>query len=526
MGLRVAAPAHDPPAAFPDPPPGGASLLDTIARCVLLLLPVALASVWLRLQHAQNGELGFPIDDPYIHFQFARNLATGHGFAFNRGEPTPGATSPLWVLILGACRAAGLPIEGSALALGIGLAGAAAWLTYEVGRSAGLGRAAALLAGLAVAACGRVTWASLSGMEIGLATVASLAVVRVLQSRWEGVRRGATLGLATGLAAAARPEMMLLAPLTLAVEAWRTRGAWRVRPWVAFALTCAALVLPYIAFSLATTGRPLPNTFYAKAVLGFPDHSLPHWRMLYLPYMLLAALYDNPVLGALLIPGLAVWAWRREPRSALVLLWPLAFWTYALAVFPRHFTLSRYTMPLIPFLSLMSVAAFGWAHARVRGPKTRHAALIAAAVAVAASAAWSQVRYTPVYLANVDNILHMQVQMGRWVKTHTAADARIATNDVGAITYLGGRYCVDTVGLVSADRITHALEQRRLNVDIHPDLVLASYLRAKRVDYVIVFPSWYPDLIRLPWLSRVGRIRYPNSTGGDDELAIYRVVQP
>src|SRR5437762_9698678 len=108
------------------------------ARCLLFFLPLVLGLAWADRQVAQNGELGFPLDDPYIYFQFARNLATGHGFAFNPGELTPGATSPLWVLMLAACRALGLPIEASALALGIGLVAAAAWLTYDVGRRAGL----------------------------------------------------------------------------------------------------------------------------------------------------------------------------------------------------------------------------------------------------------------------------------------------------------------------------------------------------------------------------------------------------
>ena len=272
VGPPVAGPGHDPPTmALPNPAPRGAALVDLVARALLPLLPVALGSMWLRRQHAINGELGFPLDDPYIYFQFARNLATGHGFAFNPGELTPGATSPLWVLMLAACRALGLPIEASALALGIGLVAAAAWLTYDVGRRAGLAPYAGLLAGIAVAAGGRATWASLSGMEIRHAMVAGLAVVRIQQSRWEGARRGAALALAVGLAAAARPELMLLAPLALALEAWRTRGAWRPGPWISFALVFAATVLPYMAFSLATTGRPLPNTFYAKAVLPFAN---------------------------------------------------------------------------------------------------------------------------------------------------------------------------------------------------------------------------------------------------------------
>jgi hypothetical protein len=44
--------------------------------------------------------LGYVTDDSYIHFQFAKNLLRGEGFAFNAGSPTYGATSPLWVLLL------------------------------------------------------------------------------------------------------------------------------------------------------------------------------------------------------------------------------------------------------------------------------------------------------------------------------------------------------------------------------------------------------------------------------------------
>src|SRR5207249_11367986 len=60
--------------------------------------------------------------------------------------------------------------------------------------------------------------------------------------------------------------------------------------------------------------------------------------------------------GILLLPGLVMWARRRRPRgAALVLLWPIAFWAYAIALYPRHFSLSRYTIPLMPALALVAM---------------------------------------------------------------------------------------------------------------------------------------------------------------------------
>ena len=47
-----------------------------------------------------GGVIGAPLDDAWIHFQFARNLSQGHGFSYNPGQPTPGSTAPLWTLLL------------------------------------------------------------------------------------------------------------------------------------------------------------------------------------------------------------------------------------------------------------------------------------------------------------------------------------------------------------------------------------------------------------------------------------------
>ncbi len=44
------------------------------------------------------GWTAFPLDDSFIHLQFARNLAEGHGFAYNPGVPVAGSTAPLWTL--------------------------------------------------------------------------------------------------------------------------------------------------------------------------------------------------------------------------------------------------------------------------------------------------------------------------------------------------------------------------------------------------------------------------------------------
>jgi hypothetical protein len=116
------------------------------------------------------------------------------------------------------------------------------------------------------------------------------------------------------------------------------------------------------------------------------------------------------------------------------------------------------------------------------------------------------------------------VRAGRWVASHLPRSVRIAANDVGAITYYGNRYCIDTVGLVSADAITHFLKWKQEHGSIFVEEALPSYLRMARPDYCILFPQWYPNLTQAPWLRAVGEFDYPNTTGGGDRLVVYRVV--
>src|SRR5438093_2333742 len=191
-----------------------------LLRGILAAIPVALALFYLSSELAREGRLGFPMDDPYIHFQFARNLAHGAGFSFNPGEPTPGATSPLWVLLLAGGNWLGIPLEPLAIVLGVVSAAFAACMTFEVGLAAGLPLALAFLAGLALGSAGRFTWASLSGMETCLAAGLSLVLMRLGLSPRRSVAPWVAMGLVAGLCAEARPEMFLLGPLVAVLE-WR-----------------------------------------------------------------------------------------------------------------------------------------------------------------------------------------------------------------------------------------------------------------------------------------------------------------
>src|ERR1700712_3246195 len=70
-------------------------------RLLLLLAGVVACLRYLLAEISRlKGGLGFPLDDSWIHLQFARNLAHGAGLSYNSGELVTGSTAPLWTALL------------------------------------------------------------------------------------------------------------------------------------------------------------------------------------------------------------------------------------------------------------------------------------------------------------------------------------------------------------------------------------------------------------------------------------------
>jgi hypothetical protein len=126
---------------------------------------------------------------------------------------------------------------------------------------------------------------------------------------------------------------------------------------------------------------------------------------------------------------------------------------------------------------------------------------------------------------NVDNIEDMQVALGHWAAKHTAPDATLALNDIGAIGYLSQRRVVDLVGLVSPEAID-ALQGKAPGWE--QDVALCRFLSRHDPDYAILFPNWYPELTRnRQVLTPVHTVRLVRNTiAGGEEMVVYRPHWP
>ena len=65
---------------------------------------IVLSALYWAAVYLACGKAGFPLDDPFIHLQFARNLYNDGQMAFNAGVPSGGSTAPLYPVLLAGFR--------------------------------------------------------------------------------------------------------------------------------------------------------------------------------------------------------------------------------------------------------------------------------------------------------------------------------------------------------------------------------------------------------------------------------------
>ncbi len=128
------------------------------------------------------------------------------------------------------------------------------------------------------------------------------------------------------------------------------------------------------------------------------------------------------------------------------------------------------------------------------------------------------------YVNDVRSINQGDVAAGQWLAANTPPDARIAANDIGAIAYFGQRSIFDMMGLASPEAIDVWSGTDR--VPDERNLQLKELLLSQEVDYVAIFPSWFPRLAGDPMFREVQRftVEFPSAIGGR-EVVIYRIEQ-
>lgn len=502
-----------------------------------LLLLLAGATACLRYLLAETarlrGGLGFPLDDSWIHLQFARNLANGLGLSYNPGELVTGSTAPLWTALLALL----FPLPGGVVfwtkLLGAGLYLAGIDATWRLARELGLPRGLSALAAALTLATSWLVWSALSGMEIPLFILLSLWGM-VLHLRERAMTSGESrppLSLAVlAVAVLARPEGLLL--LLLAVLdrflAFERRPSLRML-LAGTVLAVCALAGPFLFYAWAG-GSVLPTTYAAKGG-GAVRHLLPDFR--YLANVMGLFFRPQPWMTLLAGSGAVALASRLGSRNArdrglLPALWlfglPLAYSLLTPGPTKMLGNFGRYYFPLFPVLIVLGVLglepAVSALASRLRSPGVRAALGTVGAAVLLAPTLFNFFQGERFYVQNVANVEESDVAIARWLAPRLPPEASLAVNDIGAIKYFLPNRVIDLASIATPEIGREVGRATAAGVP-WSEALLAAVAR-RQPDYVVVFPSWFPSLAQDPRFRAVHVLPIPNNiTMGGDEIVVY-----
>jgi hypothetical protein len=468
---------------------------------------------------ATQGAIGpwsAPLDDVFIHFDFARQTARGHAFEWSPGAGySSGGTSLLypfvlvpgfWLglgglnLMLWAAVIACVSVFGSMLALRRLFGELPRWTSY--------------LLPPVLLCVGALDWSLWSGMEVALFLgLWSLAVIAWDDLRLEPeaghvVHKAALLGAAGLLVCATRPEG-IGALFVLAVTAlWPKRRGPRLRLALSAALALTPAFAVLVAHAIANrllTGDSTAAGALVKLEMNHPYLSrsdvVGAWWFHFKYQVLRVTQYhfaDVAAVGwlAWLIAAYAFVA--PGTRRAAVVLWlSMLAWISIVSLNGQvRWQNERYTMPAVAWLLISAALGLAAAFSKIR--KYERKSYVPAALLVLLSSVFMW-RQAPRFREQLwffgrasRNIYDQHVMAGRKLRDQFRPQpTRVLVGDAGAIPYISDIPALDIIGLGGFHGLPFARATRQ-NVAAGIELI-ERLKHSERPDVLAIYPGWWGD---------------------------------
>ncbi len=489
-----------------------------------------------------SGVFIYPLDDPFIHMEIAKNLAFNGTWGINPGEFASASSSLLYSVIL----AAGFKLFGvhesipliiNCIAAVFLLAAANKWLLKK-----GVSRPAVLIMLLAVVFFLPLPVMILSGMEHTLQCLFSFLFLTAF-SDWiaclkekkasvseEKTGRGFYLllfyaFLVTGI----RYEGLFLigAALLILLIQWRLKY---------FILLAMAAFLPIVFFGILSV---------YKGGYFFPNPLLIKTDNFEFSVRGLAEFFNNILVNKLTItksianepgvppPGISLLATQR-----ILIIIPLVYIFFNEGA--RKYSASYYTLfiVLLTTVAHLVFASTGWFY-RYEAYLILLSCFISFYLAYKLGVAWIRQKdifykaaliilvfalFFPFVLRSAaaftkakracTNIYEQQYQVGQFIKKYYNSSV-IAANDIGAVSFYSDARIIDLWGLGSTE-----IAKSRKGGYWAPSYI-DSFVRANNVRIAIVYDEWFPDELLGKWKKAGTWKIYDNVITGGDTVSFY-----
>jgi arabinofuranosyltransferase len=443
---------------------------------------------------------GASLEDAYITYRYAENVARHGVFGYNPDDPIPteGATSVAWV----AAMIPGIYLFDDPLWWGKALGIAAA-----VAIAAVLARRAGWLAALVFLAIPATSVHAATGME----TMATAWALCLLGLAHVDGRRGAVTAFAVA-AYLIRPDTALFSLVLLVAGAWHPgdvepgRVIPPLRRWAPLGAFAGVLLLTVLA-RLLYFHALVPNTYLVKRALG-----------VYSPYgiraMLNFVVWAAPLIAGAGLTLLLAWRARARVTYALVTL------GVALAVYAAQWArfepvmnyADRFLYPCLPLLIWLALVELPSAPR----PRWVTPALAAVAVVVAIGLTW---RTLPHFVGS-GHAAAAQKTLGLSLRDVApgATDRSISVTAAGAVPFFSRWRAIDALGLNDREIAARGVKAREPNSPSFVAIVDVDAVFRRRPAVILDSPG--DSLFSVPFrndprfadYARAGRLSRPGLT--------------
>lgn len=463
---------------------------------LVILLPFVFSLIYIRYAFKVNGVLSFPLDDPWIHLTFAKNLAHYFSFSYFKNEMvTAGSTSPLYTLIL---------------SLMFFISDNEMYISYVLGLLFFAGSSFAFYKLCNVEFDKEIIFALIctgififdkwmnfiagSGMETTM-----YIMILILCAYFYRKRSPAPFAVMLGLIMWTRPDGVAF---IFAVIVDYILVSYYSKDQINLILFSgndlkkiffifAGIVGLYLLMNYALSGSLLPNTYNAKLTYYSPEFRSRYDFLKYevWEYFKYGNYYVVMIgfIAALLKLFFDIYKKTYNQNTLyIVFIFALIFIYWLKLPYAHRF--GRYMMPLIPFFILVATIGFRDL-AKIINKYTDNALFSKSLFYIWAGiiffmGAKNYDETKDLYASQCKYIYDRQVMAAKWLKTNTNENDIIATHDVGAIGFYSDRKIVDVAGLVTPDLIS------KINDVSYVDY-MTKYLKDKGVTYVAFLREWY-----------------------------------
>lgn len=476
--------------------------LNFILSLIPVLMAIGISIYYLIYQHSKNGFFSFPLDDPWIHLQFAKNLVEYGSYSYFKDQViTSGSTSPLYTFLAALLY---LLIKNEFILsylIGIVFSGLLTYLFFQLSKFEFKSDYAALALSVLIATQPKLGLISVSGMESTMFIFFLVATVYFYRSQ-----NFLMTGVFSGLSLWARPEGLILISvlifdLTVQKIFFKTEFAdkfFKEKKTFQFILPIAFLLIAYFTFNYTLSGDFFPNTYKAKLAYYFGSDRTNFLKRDVLDYFSskeFILIWIAFILNLIFI--IRDITKKQYNKSFLYLTFIIAFVLIYYFKLPFTHRFGRYLMPIIPFYLFIAFDGFQrlliYLQTKSKSDQSKSLNVI-----YLAFAGFTLVLSLNQISKNAEEIAFTgkyhydrHIKIAEWIKQNTRPDEIIATHDIGAIAFYSDRKIVDMVGLVNPEVISHLNDKNLTDF-------LKNYFVKNKVSYFVTMRNWFEAVNQKP----------------------------